>query len=91
MRQDYLKFLLFACFPILIIISSCSTGPSSNPYANVCNSFLSGTRLVSISPDTGTQFGDQQVTATIKGLLVKSLSSYRFQKFIILPALHERL
>ncbi len=57
-------FILFS-----IVISSCSSGSSSpNPYTHVCNSFLSGTRLVSISPDTGTQFGDQQVTATITGI-----------------------
>ncbi len=43
-------------------------GSSQNPYAAVCRGFIPGVQAVSISPDRGTQFGDQRVTAVIKGV-----------------------
>jgi hypothetical protein len=53
----------------VIMISGCSGNNSSqNPYANVCNSFLSGVKLESITPKSGSQFGDQQVSAIISGI-----------------------
>ncbi len=65
MKIIYIFFFLFLA---AITISGCSGESSSqNPYANVCSSFESGIQLVSISPAKGPQFGDQQVTAVIKG------------------------
>jgi hypothetical protein len=53
----------------VIMISGCSGNNSSqNPYTNVCNSFLSGVKLESITPKSGSQFGDQQVSAIISGI-----------------------
>ncbi len=43
-----------------------SNNPSQNAYAALCSSFTSTARLVSITPATGPEFGDQQVTAVLK-------------------------
>ncbi len=51
---------------LAIILSGCSGNSSiEDAYAQVCGNYLIGTSLLSISPSTGTLFGDQQVTATI--------------------------
>ncbi len=51
-----IKFILFCSILSAVMLSGCSGSSSS------------GARLISISPDNGTQFGDQQVTAVIAGL-----------------------
>ncbi len=49
--------------------SGCSTSSSSHsPYAAVCRSFIPGVQAVTVSPGNGTQFGDQRITAVIKGV-----------------------
>ncbi len=60
---------LFYAFLAAIAVSGCS-GRSSpqNPYTRICKNFVAGTRLVSLSPDQGTQFGDQRVAAVIDGV-----------------------
>ena len=57
----------FGLFAAAAAISGCAgRSASQSPYAGLCKSSVSGIQLVSISPDQGTQFGDQQVTAVIK-------------------------
>ncbi len=63
-----IKFIFIFSIFFAITISGCSRSSSQNPYANACKSFVADARLISISPDTGTQFGDQQVTAVITGI-----------------------
>ncbi len=63
-----LRLLIIGISLAAIIVSGCGTSSSStNLYANVCTSFTSTAKLVSISPAQGTQFGDQQVNAAIEG------------------------
>ena len=68
MYKRFLVYIGVGLVYMAMVISGCSSGSSSstNPgYANICNSFAGGTRLLSISPTTGSQFGDQKVTAVI--------------------------
>lgn len=55
-----------------IVLQGCgnkSGGTSiDSRYSSVCTNLASGVRLLSISPTTGPQFGDQQVTAVISGV-----------------------
>ena len=62
-----ISFTFFCLFAAAAAISGCAgSSTSPNPYAGICKSSVGGIQLVSISPDQGTQFGDQQVTAVIK-------------------------
>ncbi len=66
--KKVLTAFLYSFF-VILSVSGCSDHSSSqNPYAHLCNKFVSGTRLVSLSPGQGTQFGDQRVTAVINGV-----------------------
>ncbi len=55
---------------ITLLVQGCGNNSSSSidsRYAGVCTSLASGIQLMSISPTTGPLFGDQQVTAVIRG------------------------
>ncbi len=65
--------LLYVCSWLTIgtiALSGCSGNSSSNsPSVNGCTRFVSGARLVNISPSQGTLFGDQRVTAVLSGTI----------------------
>lgn len=67
--MKYTLFLSFYFFLAVLILPGCSGRKASgDTYAFLCKNYLSGTQLVSITPDQGTQFGDQQVAAVITGI-----------------------